>query len=74
MESVLARLQIRERSRLRIVKVDADRRPELVRRLPVEDVPSIVVCRNRKPVAWLRGRATLGDVDRLLARASGRRQ
>jgi thioredoxin-like negative regulator of GroEL len=69
MESVLARLQVRERQRVKIVKVDADRRPELVKKLAVNEIPSILVYKNRKPVAWLRGRATLGDVDRALARA-----
>jgi thioredoxin-like negative regulator of GroEL len=72
MESVLARLQVRERSRVKILRVDADRRPELVSRLAVKEVPSILVYKNRKPVAWLRGRATLGDVDRALARAERR--
>ena len=72
MESVLARLQVRERSRVKILRVDADRRPELVRKLEVKEIPSILVYRNRKPVAWLRGRATLGDVDRALARAERR--
>jgi len=54
------------------VRIDADRRPDVVRRLAVKEIPSILVYRNRKPVAWLRGRATLGDVDRALARAERR--
>ena len=33
MESVLARLQVRERDRVRVARVDADDRPDLVRRL-----------------------------------------
>ena len=69
MESVLARLQVRERSRVKILRIDADGRPEVVRKLAVKEIPSILVYKNRKPVAWLRGRATLGDVDRALARA-----
>ena len=69
MESMLARLQVRERSKIRIVRVDADRKPDVVRRLAVKEIPSLVVFRNRQPVAWLRGRATLGDVDRALAGA-----
>ena len=69
MESVLARLQVRERSRVKILRIDADRRPEVVRKLAVKEIPSILVYKNRKPVALLRGRATLGDVDRALARA-----
>lgn len=73
MESVLARLQVRERDRVRILKVDADRRPDLLRGLPVEEIPSIGIYMDQKPVAWLRGRATLGDVDRVLASAQRRR-
>ena len=69
MESVLARLQVRERSRVKILRIDADRRPEVVRKLAVKEIPSILVYKNRKPVALLRGRATLGDVDRALERA-----
>jgi thioredoxin-like negative regulator of GroEL len=72
MESVLARLQIRERRRIRIVRIDADSRPELVSRLAVEEIPSLLVFKNRERVAWLRGRATLGDVDQALAQAERR--
>lgn len=72
MESVLARLQVRERSNVKIIRVDADRKPDVVRKLAVEEIPSLVLYRNREPVAWLRGRATLGDVDRALARAERR--
>ena len=73
MESVLARLQVRERNRVRILKIDADRRPDLLRGLPVKEIPTIGIYVDQKPVAWLRGRATLGDVDRVLARAQRRR-
>ena len=69
---MLARLQVRERSKVKIIRVDADRKPEVVRKLAVKEIPSLVVFRNRQPVAWLRGRATLGDVDRALARAQRR--
>jgi thioredoxin-like negative regulator of GroEL len=72
MESMLARLQVRERSKVEIIRVDADRKPEFVRKLAVKEIPSLVVFRNQEPVAWLRGRATLGDVDRALARAQRR--
>lgn len=67
MESVLARLQVRERDRVRVARVDADDRPDLVRRLGVQEIPSIVMVRGRRRVACLRGRATLGDVERTLS-------
>jgi thioredoxin-like negative regulator of GroEL len=70
MESVLARLQVRERERIRVAKLDAGDRPDLVDRLGVQEIPSILMFRNREPVACLRGRVTLEDVERTL-RAHG---
>jgi len=67
MESVLARLQVRERERVRVARVDADDRPDLVQRLGVKEIPSIVMFQDRKRFACLRGRATLGDVERTLS-------
>jgi thioredoxin-like negative regulator of GroEL len=67
MESVLARLQVRERDRVRVARVDADDRPDLVQRLGVQEIPSIVMFQDRKRFACLRGRATLGDVERTLS-------
>ena len=66
MESVLARLQVRERQRVRVARVDADDRPDLVRRLGVQEIPSIVMFRGPRRLACLKGRATLGDVERTL--------
>jgi len=67
MESVLARLQVRERERVRVARVDADDRPDLVRRLGVQEIPSIVMLQGRTRLACLKGRATLGDVERTLS-------
>jgi len=67
MESVLARLQVRERDRVRVARVDADDRPDLVQRLGVQEIPSIIMFQDRKRFACLRGRATLGDVERTLS-------
>lgn len=71
MESVLARLQVRERERVRVARVDADDRPDLVRRLGVQEIPSILMFRDRKRFACLRGRTTLGDVERTLSEQVG---
>jgi thioredoxin-like negative regulator of GroEL len=67
MESVLARLQVRERDRVRVARVDADDRPDLVQRLGVQEIPSIVMVRGRRRLACLKGRTTLGDVERTLS-------
>ncbi len=67
MESTLARLQLRERRTVRVARVDADDRPDLVRRLGVREIPSVVILRNMRPLAWLPGRATLGEVEHALS-------
>jgi thioredoxin-like negative regulator of GroEL len=67
MESVLARLQVRERDRVRVAFVDADDRPDIVRCLGVQEIPSIVMFQGRTRFACLRGRATLGDVENALS-------
>ena len=72
MESVLARLQVRERNRVRVARVDADDRPDLVRGLGIQEIPSIVMFQGRKRFACLRGRATLGDVERTLSEQADR--
>ncbi len=74
MESVLARLQVRERERVRVERLDADDRPDLVQRLGVQEIPSIVMFQDRKRFACLRGRATLGDVERTLSQQAGREE
>ena len=67
MKSVLAQLPVRERHRVRIARVDADDRPDLVRHLGVQEIPSIVMFQGRRRLACLKGRATLGDVERTLS-------
>lgn len=74
MESMLARLQVRERERVRVARVDADDRPDLVQRLGVQEIPSIVMFQDRKRFACLRGRATLGDVEHTLSQRVGREE
>lgn len=67
MESVVARLQLRERGRVRVCRVDADARPDVVRRLRVREIPSIVIVRDVMPLAWLPGRTTLADIERAIS-------
>jgi thioredoxin-like negative regulator of GroEL len=52
---------------VRVARVDADDRPDLVRRLGVQEIPSIVMYRGHRRLACLQGRATLGDVERTLS-------
>lgn len=64
MESLLAQLQLRTRSRLRVRILDADAQPELVGRLAVSEIPSIVVVKDRRPVEVIGGRATFAEIER----------
>jgi len=55
-----------ERRRLTVVSVDADENVELVERLDVEEIPTLVLVKDRSAVARLEGRATGGQIDALI--------
>jgi len=71
LESLLARLQLQQG--LRVHTVDADARPELLARLKVEQVPSIVIVADMRPVRWLTGRVTYAQLEEALASHGWRR-
>ena len=66
MESLLAHVARKQRGRLRIRRVDADRQGRLRQQLRVENVPSLVLVVDRKAVARIDGRANLPQIERLL--------
>jgi len=66
MESLLAHIARKERHRLRVVQVDVDERPDLVERLAVERAPTLVLVRERRPVARLEGRASAPRIEAML--------
>lgn len=70
MESVLATLQARKRDGVSIRTVDADAEPELVGQLGVEQIPTLVFVKNRRSVAQICGRATLDEIESLIAAVS----
>ena len=67
MESLLAHVARKERHRLRVIQVDADRKPELANKIAVEDVPTIVLVRGNRAVARLEGRASAPQIEAMLA-------
>lgn len=67
MESLLAHVARRERGRLRVLQVDVDERTDLVEKLAVQDVPTLVLLIDRKAVARLDGRASAPKIDAMLA-------
>ncbi len=66
MESLLAHLARKERSRLRVARVDVSRRPEAARRLQVEVVPSLVLIKEKRVVGRIEGRASAPRIARML--------
>jgi thioredoxin-like negative regulator of GroEL len=66
MESLLAHIARKERSRLRVSKVDIDDRPELAERFRVEQVPSLALVVQKRVVSRLDGRATAPRIEAML--------
>jgi thioredoxin-like negative regulator of GroEL len=66
MDSTLAHLARKERHRVRLTRVDIDERPDLAARLGVENVPTLVLVRNRRVVERLEGRASVPRIEALL--------
>jgi len=66
MESLLAHLARKERARLRVSRVDVDRRPELADRFKVTTVPTLVLVADKKVVARLDGRVSAPKIEAML--------
>jgi thioredoxin 1 len=66
MESLLAHLARKERDRLRISRIDVSESPEWAARFAIEDVPTLVLIKDRRPVARLEGRVSAPQIERML--------
>ena len=66
MESLLAHLARKERSRLSISRIDADASPDWVERLRITQVPTLVLIKDRRPVARLEGRVSAPQIERMI--------
>jgi thioredoxin 1 len=67
MESLLAHLARKERGRLSIARIDTLESPEWVERLRIEEIPTLVLVRDKRPVARLDGRASAPQIERMIA-------
>jgi thioredoxin-like negative regulator of GroEL len=67
MESLLAHLARKERMRLRVIRIDIEAQPDLVDRLQVSQVPTLVLVRGKKVVDRLEGRASAPKIELMLA-------
>ena|SRR5687767_11002119 len=67
MESLLAHLARKERSRLLIALIDAEDQPDWIERLGISVIPTLVLIKDRRPVARLEGRASAPQIERMIA-------
>ena len=66
MESLLAHVERKERGRLKVRRVDVTQHPRLVDKFSVEDVPTLVLVKEKRVVDRIDGRASMPQIDRLL--------
>ena len=66
MESLVAWVKVTQKKHLRVIDVDADHDPALVRRLGVRNVPALVLVKDRRVLGRLEGRATGRQIDDLI--------
>lgn len=66
MESLLAHIARKERSRLRVSKVDVDEQPDVAQRFRVDQVPSLSLIVGKRVVSRLEGRATAPRIEAML--------
>ena len=66
MESLLAHVARKERQRLRVARVDVERRPDLAEKFEITDVPTLVLIKHKQPVARIEGRSSAPKIERML--------
>jgi thioredoxin-like negative regulator of GroEL len=67
MESLLAHLARKERTRLRVMRVDIDEQPELAEQFKVTAVPALVLVKGKRVVDRVDGRASAPRIEDMLA-------
>jgi thioredoxin len=67
MESLLAHLARKERSRLRVMCVDVDEQTDLAQRFKVSVVPTLVLVKGKRVVDRLDGRVSAPKIESMLA-------
>jgi len=68
MESLLAHLARKERTRVRIMRVEIEEQPELAEKFRVESVPTLVLVMRKKVVDRIDGRVSGPKIEAMLAR------
>jgi thioredoxin-like negative regulator of GroEL len=68
MESLLAHLARKERTRVRIMRVDVETQPDLAAKFRVGAVPTLVLVMRKRAVDRIQGRASAPVIEAMLAR------
>jgi thioredoxin-like negative regulator of GroEL len=66
MESLLAQLARKERTRLRVIRVDVEQEPELALRFNIAGVPALVLVKGKRVVDRIDGRASAPTIQTML--------
>ena len=66
MESLVAHLARKERTRLRVTQVDVDERPELAEHFRVRTVPTLALVKGKRVVERLEGRVSSPRIERMV--------
>ena len=66
MESLLAHLARKERERLVVKRVDVEQRPELAQRFDIDEVPTLVLVKDKRVVGRLVGRSTAPKIESMI--------
>ena len=68
MESLLAPLARKERTRVRVMRVEVEEQPELAQKFRVTDVPTLVLVKRKQVVDRLEGRSSAPKIEAMLSR------
>jgi thioredoxin-like negative regulator of GroEL len=68
MESLLAHLARKERTRVRVMRVEVEDQPDLAQKFRVTAVPTLVLVQRKQVVDRLEGRASAPKIEAMLAR------
>jgi thioredoxin-like negative regulator of GroEL len=67
MESLLAQLARKERTRLRVMRVDVDEQPDLAERFNIGAVPTLVLVKGKRVVDRIDGPASAPTIEGMIA-------
>ena len=66
MESLVAHLARKERTRLRVQEVDVDKQPELAEHFRITSVPTLALVKDKRVVGRLEGRVSAPRIEEML--------